>query len=55
MIVTETQFQQSLYRMLQGVEPSTPQLDGKKFVGQWVQLLDKQQGRHLGGSGMAFQ
>lgn len=39
----------------QGIVPSTAKLDGKKFVGQWVQVLDKQQGRHLGGSGMAFQ
>ena len=23
--------------------------------GQWIQVLNKEQGRHLGGSGMAFQ
>ena len=23
--------------------------------GHWVKVLDKEQGRHLGGSGMAFQ
>lgn len=44
--------------MLQGSMASEPVADGGTRVeseGCWIQVLDKEQGRHLGGSGMAFQ
>ena len=40
---------------LQGVNASQPANLSEAFSGQWVEVLDKQQGRHLGSSGMAFQ
>lgn len=38
----------------QGVVPSTSG-PFESTCGQWVEVLNKEQGRHLGGSGMAFQ
>lgn len=39
----------------QGVNASQPASLSEAFSGQWVEVLNKQQGRHLGSSGMAFQ
>ncbi|DBA82238.1 hypothetical protein WJX79_003267 [Trebouxia sp. C0005] len=41
--------------MTQGVDASQPVSTSGDFSGQWVEVLDKQQGRHLGSSGIAFQ
>ncbi|DBA82917.1 TPA: hypothetical protein ACH3X1_006707 [Trebouxia sp. C0004] len=41
--------------MTQGVNASQPASLSEDFAGRWVEVLDKQQGRHLGSSGMAFQ
>lgn len=44
--------------ILQGHLASEPAAESGcrvKTDGFWVQVLDKEQGRHLGGSGMAFQ
>ncbi|DBB15952.1 hypothetical protein WJX82_005797 [Trebouxia sp. C0006] len=41
--------------MTQGVNASQPANLSGEFPGRWVEVLDKQQGRHLGSSGMAFQ
>lgn len=42
--------------VLQGAVMSPPAYkDSSGLAGEWVEVLDKQQGRHLGASGMAFQ
>lgn len=44
--------------MLQGQLAGEPAVETSRPIktdGCWVQVLDKEQGRHLGGSGMAFQ